>query len=64
MIIYIQSKSGDYNTTRHIHSVRTLQEACWKLRTDGGYYHTDEGEEFFIPFEQIEYIEEKSTLDE
>lgn len=66
MIIYIRSKSGDYNSTQHvnhIHGTDTLQAALWKLRTDGGYYYTHKDEELFLPFEQILYIEEKRIVD-
>lgn len=61
MKVYIQSKSGDYNSTQHVHNVDTLQEAMCQLRGDGGYYQGDKDnlKELFVAFSQIEYIKQE-----
>lgn len=62
MKIYIQSKTGDYNTEVHVHNANTMAEACRLLRAQGGYYQGEKDEkELFVPFEQIEYIQQISS---
>jgi hypothetical protein len=66
MRIYIQSKSGDYNSTQHIHNVDTLQAAFHQMRGDGGYYHGGKKnlEELFVSIDQVEYIQQVHINDE
>lgn len=56
--IYIQSKSGDYNTTTKDFEEVSLPSILKHFRTVGGYYAQPDGRygEIFVPFEEIEFI--------
>jgi len=63
MRVYIQSRTGNYNTVNPVggSKVKTLEQALSYLRAAGGYYVTEEDdteEVKFVPFEEIEYINE------
>jgi hypothetical protein len=61
MKVYIQSKSGNYNTTNEIFKAASLEAALMILRNRGGYLCRFE-EAIFVPFEEIEYIKEKPLV--
>jgi hypothetical protein len=60
MKIYIQSKSGDFNTvftfTSLADKAESLHMALSWLRSAGGYQTEHRGHNVLVPFEQIEYI--------
>jgi len=58
MKIYIQSKSGDFNSTQVVMDEH-LEAALQTLRTRGGYYAKRREQPMFVPFEEIEYIREE-----
>lgn len=59
MKVYIQSKSGDYNTESEFYSFTKLSSVMDHLRKVGGY-STElirrNYKEIFVPFEEIEFI--------
>jgi hypothetical protein len=56
MKIYIQSKSGNYNTVYDSGSIITLKGVLKFLRASGGFESDCRDKEVFVPFEEIEYI--------
>lgn len=58
MRIYIQSKTGDYNTVIEHIGFRDLQSAARYWRVKGGYTTKRKDIQWFVPFEQIEAIRE------
>lgn len=55
MNIYIQSKSGNLNsTTDGVNLMKTMKA----LRTAGGYYMEDG--KVFVPFEEILFLEDRN----
>lgn len=65
MKIYIQSKSGDYNTAYEAEGIGTLAGAMSHLRYKGSFtaeYHRT-GKEIQVPFEEIEFIRKATDND-
>lgn len=60
MKISIQSKSGDLNTELEFGEVadNDLKNALVYLRSTGGYHAFYRGELVFVPFEEIQFIQE------
>jgi hypothetical protein len=61
MKVFIQSKSGNFNTVWSYvggqHKKTSLGELMRDLRADGGYYSsTVRYPLVFVPFEEIEYV--------
>jgi hypothetical protein len=57
MDVYIQSKSGDFNSSVGL-PVNSLASALVFLRTLGSYAAEFKGSLFEVPFEEIQYIRE------
>lgn len=53
MKVYIQSKSGDYNTVYDAAGIGTLVGVMKSLRSKGSYPADDKTQ---VPFEEIEFI--------
>jgi len=67
MIIFIQSKSGDFNASLQLESsegsVNSLAEAMKVLRKIGSYPTLYKSERVLVPFEEISYIKEDRNKD-
>lgn len=61
MRIYIQSKSGDYNSAQEIEGIGTLTGALNRLRQVGGYTTVYHDKDVRVPFEEIEHIRKAGT---
>lgn len=58
MKVYIQSKSGNFNSTQDVYGVDSLLAALRMLRSGRGYYCTKKNRILCVPYEEIEYIQE------
>lgn len=56
MKVYIQSKSGDYNTVYDAQGIGTLAGVLKSLRGQGSYTAEYRDDEVRVPFEEIEFI--------
>jgi hypothetical protein len=63
MKIYIQSRSGDFNSTQDIEGIGTLQGAFKYLRNTGSYVSEYRDKEVRVPFEEIEFIRKATEND-
>jgi hypothetical protein len=62
MKIYAQEANGDNNLERDYVLATHLCEVVEAIRTQGGYYTerwSDNTKEVFVPWHQIEFIEER-----
>ncbi len=57
MKIFIQTKSGNFNTTHDAVGFGNLEDILKNLRKRGGFESEDRRESrIFVPFEEIEFI--------
>lgn len=56
MTVYIQSKSGDYNTVYSAEGIGTLAGVLKFLRSQGSYPAEYRNDKVRVPFEEIEFI--------
>ena len=56
MKVYVQSKSGNFNTIYDAEGIGTLAGVLKSLRGQGGYTAEHRDNEVRVPFEEIEYI--------
>jgi hypothetical protein len=64
MRIYITSKSGRFDGLLDIERVDGLREASLVLRANSGYPVKYRGANVFVPYDEIEYIEEVTKEEE
>lgn len=63
MNIYIQSKSGDFNSSMGDSACKSLLQVMKRLREDGSYIVIHRGKQVEVPFEEIQFIKELEEND-
>lgn len=63
MKVYVQSKSGDFNTVLDVKEIGTLEGVFKRLRYTGSYPAEYRDKEVQVPFEQIQYIRKAGEND-